>query len=116
MPTPIKSAPRWRDLVELLAPVPTKLICAALLQGLAAAASIVPFVCVVEIARRLRAAGPPDEDAIRALVVTRVRDVTGAGPRPDRRAELLAESGIYADFRRERTRARSWRIAAEPAR
>ena len=29
-------------------------------------------------------------------------------------AELLAEGGIYADFWRERTRARGWRIAAEP--
>ena len=31
-------------------------------------------------------------------------------------AELLAEGGIYADFWRERTRARGWRIASEPAR
>ncbi len=29
-------------------------------------------------------------------------------------AELLAEGGIYADFWRERSRARGWRIASEP--
>jgi ATP-binding cassette subfamily B protein len=30
-------------------------------------------------------------------------------------AELLAQDGLYGDFWRERTRARGWRIAAEPA-
>jgi ATP-binding cassette subfamily B protein IrtA len=66
------TAPRWRDLIGLLEPVRGRLVGAAALQGLGAAASIVPFVCVVEIARELLRAGPPDEAAIRALVVVAV--------------------------------------------
>jgi len=52
MPDAPVSAPRWRDPIELLAPVRVQLVGAAVLQGLAAAASIVGLVCVVEIARR----------------------------------------------------------------
>ncbi len=70
--TSTETAPRWRDLVDLLAPVRGLLVGAAALQGLAAVASIVPLVCVVEVARRLLAAGPPDEDAIGTLVVVAV--------------------------------------------
>jgi len=70
--TPTETAPRWGDLIELLRPVRGRLVSAALLQGLAAAASIVPFICVVEIARRLLAPGTPDEDAVRTLVVVAV--------------------------------------------
>lgn len=58
----------WRDLAALLAPVRRPLLLAAGLQALAAAASIVPFVCVVEIARRLLDP-PADEGAVRTLVV-----------------------------------------------
>ena len=72
MPDTSGSAPRWRDLLRLLAPVRGLLAGAAALQGLAAAASIVPLVCVVEIARRLLAAGAPDEGAIRRLVIVAV--------------------------------------------
>ncbi len=72
MPDNTESAPRWRDLIALLAPVRWQLVGASALQGLASAASIVPLVCVVEIARELLAAGAPDEDAIRTLVVVAV--------------------------------------------
>jgi ATP-binding cassette subfamily B protein len=58
-------------LLRLLAPVRVPLAVSALLQAVAAVASIVPFVCVVEIARRLLAA-PADEAEIRALVVVAV--------------------------------------------
>jgi ATP-binding cassette subfamily B protein IrtA len=58
-------------LLRLLAPVRVPLGVSALLQAVAAAASIVPFVCVVEIARRLLAP-PADKDAIRSLVVLAV--------------------------------------------
>jgi ATP-binding cassette subfamily B protein IrtB len=67
-----ETTPRWRDLIALLAPVRGKLVGAAALQGLAAAASIVPLVCVVEIARRLLASPEPDEGTIRTLVVVAV--------------------------------------------
>jgi ATP-binding cassette subfamily B protein IrtA len=56
---------------ELLRPVRVPLTVSALLQAVAAGASIVPFVCVVEIARRLLEA-PADEDAIRTLVAVAV--------------------------------------------
>jgi ATP-binding cassette subfamily B protein len=56
---------------ELLAPVRVPLTVSALLQAVAAAASIVPFICVVEIARRLLAP-PADKDEIRALVAVAV--------------------------------------------
>jgi ATP-binding cassette subfamily B protein len=56
---------------ELLRPVRVPLTVSALLQAVAAGASIVPFVCVVEIARRLLAP-PADDDAIRALVAVAV--------------------------------------------
>lgn len=58
-------------LLRLLAPVRVPLAVSALLQAVAAVASIVPFVCVVEIARRLLAA-PADEHAIRTLVAVAV--------------------------------------------
>ena len=58
-------------LLALLAPVRAPLLAAALLHAVAAVASIVPFVCVVEIARRLLAP-PADEAQIRALVVVAV--------------------------------------------
>jgi ATP-binding cassette subfamily B protein IrtA len=58
-------------LLRLLAPVRVPLAVSALLQAIAAVASIVPFVCVVEIARRLLAA-PADERAIRTLVAVAV--------------------------------------------
>jgi len=56
---------------ELLAPVRVPLTVSALLQAVSAGASIVPFICVVEIARRLLAP-PADEDEIRALVAVAV--------------------------------------------
>ncbi|MDP2711669.1 MAG: ABC transporter ATP-binding protein, partial [Solirubrobacteraceae bacterium] len=58
-------------LLDLLAPVRGPLLAAALLQAVAAVASIVPFVCVVEIARRLLAP-PADEAQIRTLVIVAV--------------------------------------------
>jgi ATP-binding cassette subfamily B protein IrtA len=58
-------------LLALLAPVRVPLLAAALLHAVAAVASIVPFVCVVEIARRLLAP-PADEAQIRTLVVVAV--------------------------------------------
>ena len=58
-------------LLRLLAPVRVPLLVAAALQAVAAVASIVPFVCVVEIARRLLAP-PADEAAVRALVAVAV--------------------------------------------
>src|ERR1044072_3994666 len=66
------ATPRWRRLAALLAPVRGPLVVASVLQGFAAAASIVPLVCVVEIARLLLAAGEPDEAAIRTYVVVAV--------------------------------------------
>jgi len=63
------AAPRVRDLVELLAPVRARLVVASTLQAIAAAMSIVPLVCVYEIAKRLAAAGEPDTAAIQRLVV-----------------------------------------------
>ncbi|MGH2944116.1 MAG: ABC transporter transmembrane domain-containing protein, partial [Solirubrobacteraceae bacterium] len=60
-----------RPLLHLLRPVRLPLTISALLQAVAAGASIVPFVCVVEIARRLLAP-PADEDAIRTLVAVAV--------------------------------------------
>ena len=62
---------RDRPLLALLAPVRGPLLAAAVLHAVAAVASIVPFVCVVEIARRLLAP-PADEAQIRALVVVAV--------------------------------------------
>lgn len=59
------------SLLRLLAPVRGALLGAAALQAIAAAASIVPFICVVEIARRLLDP-PADEGAVRALVVLAV--------------------------------------------
>ncbi len=58
-------------LSDMLRPVRLPLTVSALLQAVSAAASIVPFVCVVEIARRLLAP-PADEDEIRALVAVAV--------------------------------------------
>ena len=58
-------------LLRLLAPVRVPLLVAAALQAVAAVASIVPFVCVVEIARRLLAP-PADEAAVRTLVAVAV--------------------------------------------
>ncbi len=58
-------------LLRLLAPVRVPLLVAAALQAVAAVASIVPFICVVEIARRLLAP-PADEAAVRTLVAVAV--------------------------------------------
>jgi ATP-binding cassette, subfamily B, bacterial IrtA/YbtP len=58
-------------LSDMLRPVRVPLTVSALLQAISAAASIVPFICVVEIARRLLAP-PADEDEIRALVAVAV--------------------------------------------
>src|SRR5262245_16806327 len=54
----LRRGARDTSLLDLLAPVRRALLIAALLQGIAAAASIVPFICVVEIARRLLAGEP----------------------------------------------------------
>jgi len=58
-------------LIALLAPVRVALLVASLLQAVAAVASIVPFVCVVEIARALLAP-PADEAHVRTLVTVAV--------------------------------------------
>jgi ATP-binding cassette subfamily B protein IrtA len=55
-------------LLTLLAPVRRPLLAAALLQAIAAAASIVPFLCVIEIARRLLEP-PADAAAVHRLVL-----------------------------------------------
>ncbi|MCK9249756.1 MAG: ABC transporter ATP-binding protein/permease [Solirubrobacteraceae bacterium] len=62
---------RRSPLLDLLAPVRGPLLTAAALQAVAAVATVVPLVCVVEIARRLLDA-PVDESAVHALVVVAV--------------------------------------------
>lgn len=61
------------SLLTLLAPVRRSLLIAALLQAVAAVASIVPFLCVIEIARRLLADDPLGDLVLIALIAFGVR-------------------------------------------
>ncbi|MEV1080231.1 hypothetical protein AB0I98_18555 [Streptomyces sp. NPDC050211] len=53
---------------ELLAPVRGRLVVAVGLQVVSALASLVPFVCVVELAREVLGSAPVDEGRVWALV------------------------------------------------
>lgn len=59
---------RRRPLGELLAPVRGRLAVAVGLQLVSALAAIVPFVCVVELAREVLAAGPADDRRVWTLI------------------------------------------------
>lgn len=101
--TPENGAERARAVLKgLLAPVRVRIRIGMALQMIGAAAAVVPFIALAELARTLLAAGPTDEDSVRravmiALIGLSARGLFGAAALA---VTHFADVGLQASLRR----------------
>ncbi|MFI6523851.1 ABC transporter ATP-binding protein [Streptomyces uncialis] len=101
--TPENGVERARAVLKgLLAPVRVRIRIGMALQMIGAAAAVVPFIALAELARTLLAAGPTDEDSVRravmiALIGLSARGLFGAAALA---VTHFADVGLQASLRR----------------